>query len=92
MNSRILTNSPFITPVYNFSDFSENGHSDIGFFHKKLVKSRGEFVKIQELVVVIISVIFPQKQHLGLKVKILKFLVIQPNYSPSPIFGEPLFV
>ena len=42
------------------------------FFHGKFIKSWGEFVKIQELAVVIISVIFLQKQQFRLKNKKIK--------------------
>ena len=56
-------------------------------------------MKIQEFTLVIIFVIFPQKNdNLGLKMKILKFLGIQPSYmisyagfSLAPIFDCEIF-
>ena len=42
---------------------------------------QGEFVKIEEFTLVIIFVIFLQNDNLGLKMKVLKFLGIQPNHE-----------
>ena len=41
----------------------------------------GEFIKTKEFTMVIIFVIFHQKYDLGLKMKVLKFLGIQPLYT-----------
>ena len=52
--------------IYDFRDFSENGHFDDAYFgahfgvqFSKCIK--GEFVKIREFTIIIIFVIFPQK-------------------------------
>ena len=39
------------------------------------------WIKIRESNMVVIIVIFPKNENLGLKIKILKFLGIQPSYK-----------
>ena len=45
---------------------------------------KGEFVKIRKITLVIAFEIFPQNDNLGLKLKISKFLGIQPSYRSRP--------
>ena len=45
---------------------------------------KGEFVKIRKITLVIAFEIFPQNDNLGLKLKISKFLGIQPRHRSRP--------
>ena len=68
------------TLYMNFKIFHGNSHFRKSNFQKNSEKhTKGEFVKIREFTQVIIFVIIPQNSILGLKMKVLKFLGIQPT-------------
>ena len=65
-----------------FKNFHENSHCRSGRFQENRESHiKGEFVKIGEFTLVLNCVIIPENGNLGLKMKNLKFLGIQPIFS-----------
>ena len=75
--------------MYNFRYLSKNSPCRNGQFQENNESHIwGGFVKNLEFTLVIIVVIFPQKDNFGSKMTILKYLGIQPIIITSVLINE----